>query len=282
MRAAAPPQLEGVRHRDVTVRGVTLHVAEAGDGEAVVLQHGWPQHWWQWRHLIPALAERYRVICPDLRGFGWSQAPPDGDYQKETLVDDLLALLDELAVERTRFVGHDWGAWLGFLLGLRPDPPVDRMVLLSVLSPWPPGRVDPRRLARLWYQVPLVAPLPAGLKRRYFAKALDTARVDGEWTPAERETYLDALGVEPSARLYRSFVRRELGPLIRGRYAGRRLTVPTHFMIGERDLLYDEDLLDLLRANSDQLEIEVVPGAGHFLPEERPELIRERVLAFLA
>ncbi|MFY9488658.1 MAG: alpha/beta fold hydrolase [Solirubrobacterales bacterium] len=67
--------IPGVTHRLVTANGVRLHVAEAGSGEPVMLLHGWPQHWWMWRKVIPALAERYRVIVPDLRGSGWSEAP---------------------------------------------------------------------------------------------------------------------------------------------------------------------------------------------------------------
>jgi pimeloyl-ACP methyl ester carboxylesterase len=247
----------------------------------VVLQHGWPEHWWEWRHLIPALAERYRVICPDLRGFGWSDAPQNGDYLKETLADDLIALLGELGVERTRYVGHDWGCWLGFLLGLRPDPVVERMVLLSALPPWP-GRISPRRLVRMSYQLPIVAPLPNRVKRRYFDKVFDRARGDGSYTREEKDVFLRVLDPKRSARLYRTLQRRELLPVIRGRYAGRRLTVPTLFMIGDRDLLYDDEVPELVRANADRVEVEVVRGAGHFLPEERPEHIRDRVLQFLA
>lgn len=75
------PQVEGVKHSYVDANGLRVHVAEAGDGEPLVLQHGWPQHWYAWRQVLPALAERYRVICPDLRGHGWTDAPDLG-YEK--------------------------------------------------------------------------------------------------------------------------------------------------------------------------------------------------------
>ena len=71
------PQVPGVTHHRVRARGVEFHYAEAGSGDDVVLcLHGWPQHWYEWRNLMPALADRYRVIALDLRGFGWSEAPP--------------------------------------------------------------------------------------------------------------------------------------------------------------------------------------------------------------
>jgi pimeloyl-ACP methyl ester carboxylesterase len=79
---------------------VRLHVAEAGAGEPLVMIHGWPQNSYEYRHPIPALSAHYRVICPDLRGFGWSDAPPQG-YEKCRLVRDLLALLDALEVDRS-------------------------------------------------------------------------------------------------------------------------------------------------------------------------------------
>jgi pimeloyl-ACP methyl ester carboxylesterase len=280
------PHVDGVRHRDVVVRGLRLHVAEAGQGDAVVLQHGWPQHWWQWRHLIPALAERYRVICPDLRGFGWSEEPADDDYRKETLIDDLLALLEELGIERIRYVGHDWGAFLGFLLCLRADHPVERMVLMSALPPWPPpGGPDLKGVATFTYQLPMVAPAPGPFKTRAAEAALRVGRSD-DWAPEELDAYLAPMhlprGRRATTLLYRTFLLRELAPIARGKYLSRRMSVPTRFLIGERDLFYDPSLEKLLRLNADDIELEAVAGARHFLPEERPDVVRDRVLEFLA
>ena len=94
MPAPPFPEVEGVAvtHRDVVLAdGTRLHVAAAGDGPPLVLVHGWPQHWWAWRRILPALAQERRVLCPDLRGLGWSDAPP-GAYAKEAWATDLVAL----------------------------------------------------------------------------------------------------------------------------------------------------------------------------------------------
>src|SRR5918999_5304513 len=125
------PQLEGVEHRFIDVDGLRMHVAEAGEGEPVLMLHGWPQHWWEWRAVIPRLADRYRLICPDLRGHGWTDAPREG-YEKERLATDVLGLLDALELERVRLVGHDWGGWVGFLLCFRAPQRIDRFLALNI------------------------------------------------------------------------------------------------------------------------------------------------------
>lgn len=108
----ALPALEGVEHRHVDVaEGVRIHVADAGpaDGPAVMLVHGFPQNWWEWRDLIgPLAADGNRVLCPDLRGAGWSSAPRSR-YTKTEMADDLAAVLDGLGVAKVKLVAHDWG-----------------------------------------------------------------------------------------------------------------------------------------------------------------------------
>jgi pimeloyl-ACP methyl ester carboxylesterase len=136
---SAPPQLPGVTHRFVDLStGVRMHVAEAGaPGAPVVLAvHGWPQHWWLWRDVIGPLAARFRVLAVDLRGFGWSSPAPDGDYRKERLVDDVLALLDAEGIDRAHYLGHDWGGFTGFLLARRAPGRVERLMACNIVPPW--------------------------------------------------------------------------------------------------------------------------------------------------
>ena len=88
---------------------VRLHYVTAGSGFPVVLLHGWPQSWYEWRHVIPGLAERFRVIAPDLRGLGDSSRPADG-YDKKTVGGDVWRLVhDVLGISAFHLVGHDWG-----------------------------------------------------------------------------------------------------------------------------------------------------------------------------
>src|SRR4249919_4032347 len=98
-----------ITHRYADLGDVLIHYVTAGQGPAVVLLHGWPQTWWEWRHVIPALAQRYTVIAPDLRGLGDSSRPLEG-YDKRTVANDIRKLTREhLKYDRYFLVGHDWG-----------------------------------------------------------------------------------------------------------------------------------------------------------------------------
>jgi pimeloyl-ACP methyl ester carboxylesterase len=281
------PEVEGMRHRMVDAGGVRIHVAEAGSGAPVVLLHGWPQHWYAWRRVAPQLASDRRVICPDLRGFGWSDAPP-GAYDKATLAEDMLTLLDALEVDRADLIAHDWGAWIGFMLCLDHPERFAHYLALNIYTPWPEPP-SPRLLwvtARLWYQVALATPVVGyGLIRHTsFVRRLITAgAVHRAWTDEDLEAFTAPLRepqrAEASVRLYRTFLLHELLPFVRGQFSGRRLTVPTLLLFGTRDLAIDHRALGEWRSHADQMEVELREDSGHFIAEELPDLVLDRARA---
>src|SRR3712207_6353557 len=103
------PEVPGFTHRYIQTPGLRTHVATIGAGEPIVMLHGFPQHWWQWRHIGKGLAEQYQVICPDLRGAGWTRAATPR-IARLTRMDDLLAVMDAMGLDRVRLVAHDNGA----------------------------------------------------------------------------------------------------------------------------------------------------------------------------
>jgi pimeloyl-ACP methyl ester carboxylesterase len=277
------PEVPGVRHRYVDAGGLRMHVAEAGEGEPIVLLHGWPQHWYLWRDVIPQLAPHARLVCPDLRGFGWTDAPRSG-YDRETMSRDIVALLDALGLERVRLVGHDWGGWIGFLLCLHHPARIARFVALNIVPPWPSW--NPRDLLELWrgaYQVPLAVPQ---LGRR--AVELGGARLalragSDSFTDQELDAFADRLTgdrARASELLYRTFLLREALPVAAGRYAGTPLRVPTQLIVGERDLAVPTHVVRNRAARAQALELELVPDAGHFIVDEKPDLVADRILRF--
>ncbi len=283
------PHLDGVEHRFVEIQGLTLHYAEAGRGEALVLLHGWPQHWYMWRHQIPHLAQRYHVICPDLRGFGWSDAPSTG-YEKERLGDDVIALLDALGIERFRLMGHDWGGWVGFLLCLRHPQRIQRYLALN--SPHPFQRLDTRVfvLWRFWYQWVIASPLLGqwlvGAHPVFVRRLLRWGLVHERWTEEELNSYTsrlrDPARAYASVNLYRTFLLREFVPMIRGRYLAPRLSTPALMLFGVRDFALSTALLKGYEPYVDDLKVELVPNCGHFIAEDHPELVTRRALEFFA
>ena len=283
----APP---GISHRRVKARGIEFHVAEAGEGDDVVLcLHGWPQHWYEWRHLMPALADRHRVIALDQRGCGESEATPDG-YEKEELASDVLAVMDALGLGRVKLVGHDWGGWIGFLLCLREPARFDRYLALNILPPW----VNMRNLVghawRFYYQQLILAPgLGYQLHRRgdFVRRVLAGASTDKSvWTEADLAAFADNLAEPARARaavqMYRTFNLREALPIARGRYADQRLTVPTLLLFGEDDFVMRPSMLGGYQDHADDMRVELVPNCGHFIADERPDLVAARAREFFA
>jgi pimeloyl-ACP methyl ester carboxylesterase len=287
------PHVEGVEHRFVDAGSLTMHVAEAGspDADPLVMLHGWPQHWYEWRHQIPPLARHYRVIAPDLRGFGWSDAPPDG-YDKENMATDVLNLLDALGLEQVRLVGHDWGGWIGFLIGLRVPERIKRLVALNIPTPW--SSPDPRILLgiwRFWYMGAISTPgLGMHLLRNtnFVDRILrGAAKRPDVWSDAEIAEFTEPLCEPDRARatvqLYRTFVTREFPAVAAGRYNGKRLTVPTRLVFGTEDFAISKSFIsgDFER-HADHFELEPVADAGHFIEEEQPELVTRRILDFFS
>ncbi len=288
------PQVAGVEveHAFVAARGLRFHVALAGphDAPPLVLQHGWPQHWYEWRKVLPELARDRRCVMPDLRGLGWSEAPARG-YEQQTLADDVLAVLDALAIERVEFIGHDWGGWVGFLIALRSPQRISRFLALNIVPPWPPWsgtRPRPRealRTLRLTYQLVLAAPWLGEtlVGRTRLVRAM--LRADNvhpyAFSDGDVDEFARALA-EParahaSSLYYRDFLRREAPAILRGRYSPDDLAVPTHLLYGTHDAALGPEP----PAAGGALSVEPVADSGHFIAEERPDLIVARAREFL-
>ena len=285
------PALPGVDHFWMDVRSngrrVRLHIAEVGDGAPVLLLHGWPQHWWCWRRVMEELRGRYRLLVPDLRGFGWSEAPGNG-YSAVTFARDAVGLLDALDIDRAHVVGHDWGGFTGFLLGLEHPSRIDRLLLCNTPGPW--ARLNPRvaiGLRRAWY-VPLVAAPVLGermVARRGFVQWFLRLRGQAALFPdADASLYADqfrdSARAAAASRLYRYYLQLVAQAVLpRHLFAGQRLSAPTRLLFGADDFYIPLALLEEVEAHGDDLTLDVISGCSHWMPEERPDLIAEQARA---
>jgi pimeloyl-ACP methyl ester carboxylesterase len=206
------------------------------------------------------------------------------------MADDVLAVLDQLGIERVKLVGHDWGGWIGFLLCLKAPQRFERYLSLNIIHPWVRRR---RMLENLWrfsYQWLILSPgIGYRLHRggRFVPRVLVGASTRKEvWDEATIRAFADNLA-EPArawagVQMYRVMYLREVGPSLRGRYARQRLTVPTRHLHGVDDAALRPELLEGYERHADDMSVELVADCGHFIADERPDLVAERAREFFA
>jgi len=282
------PVVEGVEHRFVEANQMRFHVAEAGPVGAapVLLLHGYPQHWYAWRKVVPLLAERYRLIMPDLRGFGWSDAPFRG-YGTEARVDDVLALMDALGLEKAWLVGHEWGGWLGFMACLRAPERFSGYLALNITHPWPEKKALRRGAWRMWHTALLEYPLLGGAVVRHwpaFTRFLLRRGVTDRaaWTHEALDEFAESIRpfsrAHASQALHWQYVLRDIPRLIGGRFCRQRLSVPTLILFGEDDFALAPEVLVGGERYADDLTVRLVPDCGHYIADERPDLVAAAAL----
>jgi pimeloyl-ACP methyl ester carboxylesterase len=285
------PEIPGAIRRGVTIQSqdagpFDVHYYEAGDGPPVLLLHGWPQDAWCWRHVIPLLADRYRLIAPDLRGFGQTDAPAGGAYNGLTIGADAVALLDALEIERCHLIGHDWGGFGAFAAAIAAPQRIASLVVLNTMPPW--LELSPRliwELRRSWYVFPLAAWGESIVRERpsLIVRMLRSDRVQEGISRADAHGYAARLQRPESAQatmsLYRSFVRSFRTVLVKRAFEDLRLTVPTRIVFGAADKALSPVVLRGVERHCDDVAVELVPDSGHFIAEEKAKLVADRAAA---
>jgi pimeloyl-ACP methyl ester carboxylesterase len=264
-------------------------VTEAGPtgGRPVLALHGWPEHHYVWRDLLADPPEGMRIIAPDLPGYGWS-GPAPHRWEKEEVCSDVLALMDALALPEVLLVGHDWGGYVGHLLVLRAPERFSAYLALNIAHPWQtPRTVLPHVWRFLMYQ-PLLAAVGEPLMRRTpFVETLIRGAMSDKRavSPADArwfgDRFRDPVVARAARDTYRTFWLRELPA--NGRHPeSRRSTVPTRCLFGTDEIAIHVSLASAETALADDYELERVPGCGHFIADERPDLVRRRLIALAA
>ncbi|HYI80923.1 MAG TPA: alpha/beta hydrolase [Thermoleophilaceae bacterium] len=287
----SPPDIPGATQQTVTIEShdagpFDVRFYEAGVGPPVLLLHGWPQDAWCWRSVIPLLADRYRLVAPDLRGFGQTDAPAGGSYNGLTIGADAVALLDALEIERAHLIGHDWGGFGAFAAAIAAPRRIASLVVLNTMPPW--LELSPRllwELRRSWYVLPLAAWGESIVRERpsLIARMLRGDRVQEGISRADAHGYAARLQRPDSARatmaLYRSFVRSFRTVLVERSFEDLHLTVPTRIVFGAADMAISPVVLRGIERHCDDVAVELVPDSGHFIAEEKPELVADRAAA---
>lgn len=264
---------------------VKLHVVEEGRGEPVLLLHGFPESWWSWRHQMTALsAAGFRAIAPNQRGYELSDKPRGvSSYRAEKLAGDVAGVVAKLGLGRVHLVGHDWGGAVAWYVAAWHPEIVRKLVILNAPHPSVFLRTlarSPKQLRMSWYmflfQLPGVAERFV-LADGFLERAMRTVR-DGAIGPDDLARFRDALR-QPGAATgalswYRAAFRPPWPKL-------PRIAAPTMVIWGEQDAALSTELLDGLDEEVDQLRIERLPDASHWVQQDRPGEVDERLIAFL-
>ncbi|KAK8633611.1 hypothetical protein V6N13_014455 [Hibiscus sabdariffa] len=313
--------MKGIQHRMVNVNGITMHVAEKGQGPVILFLHGFPELWYTWRHQILALSSLgYRTIAPDLRGYGDTEAPPSiTSYSCMHIVGDLVALVDSLGVDQVFLVAHDWGAIIGWYLCMfRPDR-VKAFVCLSVpFMPRKPMKpVDSMRLffgddyyiCRFQEPGKIEAEIahygtsnvlkriissrkpgpPCLPKDNAFGIEPDTPIALPPWFSEEDLSYytnkFNQKGFTGALNYYRAL---DLNWESTAPWSGTQVKVAVKFIVGDLDSVYTTPGVKKyvesggFKGDVPLLdEVVVMEGVGHFINQEKADEINSHILDFI-
>ena len=274
------PEAAGFEHLLIETPGLRTHVAAIGQGDPVVLLHGFPQHWWQWQAVAPAIAASgYRVYCPDQRGAGWTVAD-DPRVERETRLRDLLALYDALQIERAHLVSHDLGSITAIQLTYENPERVITAVQLAVppfFMTFRPGLLPGFRHlpAFIWHRPG--ASLRGTFSEDYVAHPMSDDTIEAHLAPMRLPAIDGAVRT-----LTRGLVLPEAIRMARGVYRRRRLTVPTLVVFGRGDYPWSEELLSRAcrdpQRYADRVEFAYVDDAKHFITDDAPAAVAELAL----
>ena len=281
-----------MEHRSLQLSRVKLHVVIDGmsAGEPVVLLHGWPETWHAWRKVMPLLAQRYRLIAPDLPGLGDSSRPAVG-YDKKTIAQDLREMCERLSLPRFHLVGHDWGGPTAFALACAAPDQIRTLTILDVTIPGigPDISQGGRRWHHAFHMTPeLPEALVLGREREYlgwFYREFCWQR--DAITRADIEEYLRCYSRPGAMRAGFEYYRALPQDKTDNRSlldSGFRLPMPVLALGGAKTEARGRatEPLESLRAIVLDVRGDAIAECGHFIPEEQPAELADHLLAFFA
>lgn len=278
-------------HGTADVDGVRMRYVIGGEGPPLVLLHGWPQTWYAWREVMPALAEEYTVIAVDLPGLGDSEGEPPS-YDKRTLARYVRGLVvEELGYSRVNLVGHDFGAGVAYQYAAQNSDEVRRYVNMDYPLPGP--AIDAAQYEDLSWHIALSREeglpgmLTEGREREYLAYFYPEVAASPESIPEEAideyaRTYSQPGKMSAGFELYRTLDEDTEDNV---QSAKKPLEMPVLVMTGTAGPYEGTDAegftTGTVRAVASDVSSVGVPDAGHWLAEENPEFVADRILGFL-
>jgi haloacetate dehalogenase len=270
-----------------TANGIRMYYRLQGEGPLLVLLHGWPQTGHCWRHLVGPLSREYTVLVPDLRGYGRSDLPRDG-HDKRTRAEDLHQLIRALGHESATVIGHDRGARVAHRWALDHPDDIERLVVMDIIPTREMWRRMDANLARgtwhwLFHLQPDLPELLAGANTDAYIRYLIDSWAHVPLPEEDIAEYVRAFSRPGALRAgfddYRAAFPRDAEQ--DDADFGRKITMPLLALWGEHSFLQAIDALAVWRDYAEDVTGTVIEECGHFLAEERPEIVLDELRAFL-
>lgn len=282
-------------HGFVDLEEVRLHYVSQGEGPLVVLLHGFPEFWYSWRHQIPALAESFKVVACDMRGYNLSDKPARvSDYTRSHLTADVAQLIEAMGYSKAHVVGHDWGGVVAWSFAMDQPSRLDRLVVMN--APHPADFLkklasNPRQLLMslyvFFFQLPTVPEFVLSaadyfvLKRSFSDWAIDKSAFSRE----DLDRLAGAAAVPGALRSGLNYYRaafRDFSQVARMRREPRGVASDTLLIWAEDDAALGKELTYGLDSYCDRsLEIRYIPNCSHWVQQEQPLLVNEMLRVFL-
>ncbi|HEX7307602.1 alpha/beta hydrolase [Lentzea sp.] len=277
--------LPGFQHNYAQVNGVRLHYVTGGRGAPLVLLPGWPQTWWLYNKVLPALAARFRVIAVDLRGMGGS-GKPAGGFDKKTMATDIHELVKKLGYDKVNVVGHDLGSMVAFSFAANFPQTTEKVAFMDVLHPDEsfyqiPLLPPPGGFSLWWFAFNQVMRLPEQLLTGRFRYLVDWLFANTAFTPAaiderSRQIYARAYDSSEAIRASNGWYQAFHQDIADGKTYGK--LVPP--VLGLASVSSYDQFLGTLPAVANRFEVVRVDGSGHWLAEEQPDVVAREITRF--
>jgi pimeloyl-ACP methyl ester carboxylesterase len=284
-----------VKHTFIETRGFTTHVAQTGSGAPLLLLHGWPEFWATWEPMFERLADRYRLIAPDFRGFGESGNPDPGRSNQagpDVLADDIAALLDQLGIAKAGFVGHDVGAFAMQRLAIRHPDRVAGLFFFNCATHGVGARWrQPEQINEIWYQtfhqMPF-APAMVGASRdscraylRHFLVHWSHHK-DAFDAVLERwvDNFLRPGNLQGGFNWYISQNAARLAVMAGTAPKPPKIAQPARVLWGRHDPVLRSAWIDVVGEYFNNVEASIAEDAGHFVHYEVPDLAAAEIERF--
>jgi pimeloyl-ACP methyl ester carboxylesterase len=269
----------------VKVNGNNLHYVSGGNAkEVMLLLHGWPEMWYEWRKMMPLLTRQYTVIAPDLRGAGES-AVTDSGYDKKTLAQDIHGLMKQLGYNKAIVIGHDWGASVAYAYAAQYPEAVSKLVIAEggPFGHWMPN------IELYWYFTFMRLPndyaekVTKGNEREYLTWFYQTSKfhfVKGAISDADVTYYLryfkQAGRMTAGFNFYRTI---DQDVADNSEWAKTPLTMPVLAVGAEHGA--KKAIAESMKQVAKNVSSVVMNNTGHFIPEERPEEFTKIIFDFI-